>query len=283
VTETCVWTDPDGTSTTLDVDWDAADRFMPRPVFDETAVPGQPGGRLRSVRHDIREFSLPIWIDAASEAALRTAERNLVASMDPVRGLGTVRVTSPVGDQREITCAYSGGLGLDEKPEVSGPQTQRAPITFRCWDPYWYAVSSIVTPHTIGETPTFFPIFPIRLSASQIVVDTTLNNTGDVETWPVWTLTGPGSVIRLRNITTGKMIDLSTLVLAAGESVTIDTRPGFKTITRDDGTNLFPYITAASSLWSLQRGVNSVHLEMSGASAGSSALTSSYKPRYLSP
>lgn len=279
--ETTVWVDPDGGSTTLDVDWDTSGRFMPPPAWEEDGVPGQPGLRLRAVRHRDREFALPLWIDAASEAALRTAIRDLVAKMDPTRGDGKIRVTSPVGDQREITCRVSAGLDLAERlGSTSGPTVQRAVVVFRAHDPYWTDTSDIIDTYTTGQVATFFPFFPLRLTSSEIFAAATVNNSGDVETWPRWQITGPGSAFALRNLTTGKLLQL-TEGLGGGETATIDTRPGAKTVVKNDGTNLFPGLSADTSLWPLARGSNSLQIEMPGATSASEVRLT-WRRRYLS-
>jgi hypothetical protein len=110
-----------------------------------------------------------------------------------------------------------------------------------------------------------------------------VTNAGDVEAWPVWTITGPGSGIVLRNLTTGQSMDFGVGALAAGNTVVVDTRPGAKTAVANGSINVFPFLSAASVLWSLQRGANAVRLEMSGAIAGASGLSLAYRPRYLSP
>lgn len=279
--EVVEWLDVDGEASTLSVEWDADGRFMPPMRRVEEQVPLQAGARLRSVRHAGRDVMLMLWIDAASETALRTEIRELLFKLDATRGDGRLRVTAPGGDQRELTCRYVAGL---EMPEVegqwSGPELQLARAVFRATDPYWYDVSTVSATYTTGTPATFFPFFPLRLSASEVFADATLDNSGDVETWPTWTIVGPASSIVLRNLTTGKVLSLST-TLTAGESVSIDTRPGVKTVLRQDGTNLFSSLSATSSLWPLQRGTNAIRAEMSGATAASS-VTVNYRRRYLS-
>ena len=283
MSEVLQWIDPAGAATTLDAEWEVKGRFMPKIETQVDEVPGQPGGILRDARHGIREFLVVVWQSAASETALRTALRSFVRSMDPVRGQGKLRVTSPLGDQREITCQCITGLDLDEKlGENSGPDYQKIPLGFVAYDPYWYVVSPVSQSFTMGTQPAFFPLFPLRLSSSQVAVEATLANDGDVETWPVWTLTGPGSQIRLVNLTTEQFIYLDTNTLGAGETLTIDTRPNKKTLTLQDGSNLFDWLSLDSTLWSLGTGTTLIHLEMSGATTAS-ALSVSYHPRYLSP
>jgi phage-related protein len=99
-----------------------------------------------------------------------------------------------------------------------------------------------------------------------------------VEAWPLWTIVGPAVNPTLTNNTTGKSIAL-TISLTVGQSLTIDTRPGFKTITRENGSNQFSAASPASSLWSLARGLNTITLSVTGSS-GASQLQLQYKQRY---
>ncbi|MEU0797181.1 hypothetical protein ABZ342_44565 [Amycolatopsis sp. NPDC005961] len=282
--ELCTWVDVDGGETVLDVDWQATGRFMPAPRFVATGVPGQPGERLREVQHDVKDFTIRLTLAASSEAQLRQMQRDLVSAMDPVRGDGIFRVQSTIGDVREIACRYVSGLDMQEEPEMSGPNMQQADVTLRAYEPYWRDANDTTNTFGIGVTPTFFPIFPMRLTSSQIAVDATALNAGDVEAWPRWTITGPGGDVTLRNLTTGDYLTLNGISLAAGESIAIDTRPGYKTITANDGSSIFSMLSISSSLWSLPaRMTSSIRLEMGGAVAGSSSLQLSYRQRYLSP
>lgn len=273
--------DPDGTVTLLDVDWEASGRFMPAIMHETDGTPGQPGVRIRASRHDIHEFTIKVTLSTVDEPSLRAAQRALVRAMDPVRGTGKLRVTSPIGDAREINVRYLSGLGMDEKPGSSGPTMQQASIVFHAFDPYWYDTTFTSQTFTIGDIPTFFPFFPLRLTSSQIVVDGSITNSGDVETWPVFTLVGPGGVIVLRNLSTNQNITFMTLALGAGETVVIDTGP--PTVAKGDGTNVYPDLTLTAELWALQPGTTSFRMEMSGATAGVSAVSVSYRQRYLSP
>lgn len=291
MSEIVEWIDADGVSLTLNspsvtlyqVDWDVTGRFMPRIETQVDEIPGRAGALLRDTRHGIHEFVLPLSIAASSEANLRSVLRDLVDRMDPTRGVGKIRVTSPIGDQREINCVYAAGLEMAEREGVSGPEYQECPLAFTAHDPYWYDPSPAEQSFSVTDTPDFFPILPVRLTSSELVADGVATNSGSVDAWPVWTITGPGSSITLRNLTTSKFLTLDGVTLQAGESAVIDTRPGYRTVTQNDGTNLYPYLTLFSTLWPLARGANSVRLEMTGVDAAVSELTLSYYQRYLSP
>jgi hypothetical protein len=55
-----------------------------------------------------------------------------------------------------------------------------------------------------------------------------------------------------------------------------------KTVTKNDGTNLYPDLTPVSDLWSLVPGANGVRLEMNGIDSLVSGLSISYYQQYLS-
>lgn len=285
--EAMAWLAPDGSVTDLPVLWDAHGRFAPPVALTIDRVPGQPGGVVRQAQHGIREMALPLHIAEDSEALLRAKLRLLTRKFNQV-GLGgkplpgRLRNTAVDGVVREIAAYYTGGLELDESADsTSGPLVQKCVLTFSSPDPYWCGAQTTQT-FTMGEQPKFFPIFPLRLSASQVVVENNITNDGDVDAYPVWTLTGPGAQIKIINLTTGQMIRLGDNALGAGEILTIDTRYGRKTVTKTDGTNLFSWLSNDSSLWALQPGANLMHLEMSGSTT-QSAFAMAYTPRYLSP
>lgn len=285
MTETTQWIDPDGMMYTLDVDWSVAGRFMPKIEFEADGVPGQPGEFFRFVRHGTHEFLCPFDIQGVSEADLRANIRSMIAVMDPTRGIGRMRVTSPIGDQREISCQVASGLELQETlGSNSGPTWQRFPATFLAYDPYWYDTSPTTQTFTVDSSGAFFfPFFPLKITTSEIAVDSSVDNTGDVAAWPVWTITGPGSVIKLTNYTTNKDLNFPTGSLGVGQKIIVDTRPGIKSVVYDDGSNAFSALAGSSSLWPLVRGINTIRLEMTGAVAGQSSLTLLYSRRYLSP
>lgn len=278
---TWTWTDPDGVTTPLWVEYDVEGVFGPPVAVEEEPVPGQPGTRFRDIRHEPREFVLPLYLynDAPDPSPLHSQIRALVVAMDSTRGEGQLRVVTPLGDQREIRCRAVAGLDVKQsRGEGSSPRHQRLAVMFRAFDPYWYATSDVLSPEYItGAQATFFPILPVRLSSSEVFADIQVDNTGDLECWPVWYITGPGTSVTVRNLSTGKYLT-TTFVLAVGEIATIDTRPGHKTVVRSDGLNLFGYIVG--SLWPLRRGSNALRVEM-GAATAASKVQLSYRFRYL--
>ncbi len=282
MSETFVWEDPDGAETTLAVEWAIRNRFMPEADYIVDRSPQSPGSIVRSVRHTSRTLILPIVVQGTDPTDLRTKLRDLNVAMDPMRGAGRIKNAGPDGTTRVVECWLQDGLAADENMNSTSARTwQRLSLQFFCEEPYWLDDSP--TSETIEyqtTTATFFPFFPLRLSSSSVFGSTTINNTGDVDTYPRWTITGPGSSFYIKNLTTDKTIEID-LTLSAGETLTIDTKPGVSTVRLNDGTNQFGSLSALSSLWPLVPGSNSVQLEMSSADVNSS-FSYSYERRWLS-
>lgn len=289
--ETVTWYDPFGNATPLKIGLnsqlgDMVGRFMPPVTHIDDVLPFYPGGRHRITLVNEKDFTLPLNVINSSDSGRRTQLRNLVAAMDPTQGAGRISVLSPVGDTREIECYYVGGLDMDENPIKNGRFNQALYVTFRAFEPYWRDPSDTTQSWTVGTPPSFFPIFPMRLSASSLVVNDSINNTGDVISWPVWQIFGPGggaNGIVLTNTLTGQYIMFQTTVLGASESITIDTRPGHKTVLKNDGTNLFPDLDTGSTLWPLQKGTNGLSLVLNNAATSKTAMSVNWRRKWLSP
>lgn len=257
-------------------------RGMPPIRISEEVVPLQPGARLRDLQHGVRDVAVPVVFYAESLTEVRAILRGVMRTFDPTRGDGILRVLTPDGVERDLNCRYQGGFEIVEAPPDRGiSQTQagqQGVLVFRAFDPYWYDTAPLVETYTLGAvTGQFFPIPNpttgsfVTLVASEvfttvtIVLDTDLN----AWSWPIWTIEGPASGIVLRNLTTGAAIDLGAaggLTLDAGEVATLDLRPGVKSLTLGDGTNLYPYLTNASQLWPLGP-TQEVQIELTGATS----------------
>ncbi|WP_141434381.1 phage tail domain-containing protein [Bacillus sp. 03113] len=278
------WIDANGTEYVLTDQEDISisigpsGRYMPPIEYTEDEVPFQPGSRARDVKVKAREMDFPVEINGETQMDIRNKLRQLLRIFNPLKGDGKIKSIIPDGSQREIVCRYKGGLEINE----SGQIWEKFILVLKAFDPYWYDTATIVKTFKTNESlGRFFPILPLRLASSTVFADTTIDNTGDVETWPEWIITGPGENIILRNMTTGEVLEM-TIKLEAWESITIDTKPFIKTIIRNDGTNLYYTLTDESSLWALQDGQNSIRIEMSDVT-DDSKVQLSYKNRYWGP
>lgn len=245
-------------------------------------LPLRAGSVLLGTRVGTREIDVPILIEGASQTSVVSRHEQLLAWLDPMRGSVTWRVTRPDATQRELICTYVGGLEGEEVSDNGVEVWWRGVATFRAHEPYWRDVTEVERVYDLdAETGSWFPMtFPIMLSGSQIFRVTAENNTGSAESYPTWTITGPGTNPVLLNLTTGQYLGL-TLTLAASETITIDMAPLVAVPLRDAGGNsLFHLQTPGSERWPLVRGSQTIHIEMTGATS-ESEVTLAYRRRWL--
>lgn len=277
---------PDGTVTVLtdlvddvDVRDGVSGRFAPPVLFDDEEAVGRDGSRLRNVRAGVRDIVLPLSIEPSDEPALRLRLRQLVSALWPARGSGTLRsVRGSVS--RQIAVRYAGGLEIVEDFGSAITGWVNAGLVLRAFDPFWEDGADVEVLFSAGVQPTFLPFPPLDLAASATVGTATIVNGGDAEAWPVWKIVGPGGPVELSNAVTGDVLELST-VLGPDETLTVDTRPGRKTIRDGDGNNLYGDRASGSSLWPLVRGDNVVDVLLADATEDSSVRLS-YRRRWLS-
>lgn len=247
----------------------------PPVILNETQVPRQDGGIVRSVRAGVREVSVPLLIWADEPEFLDDMAADLASALDPARGQGYLSVERDDGSQRILYCRYVGGLEGTERD----PGHDTAVLVFRAHDPYWQdPVDRVHTIQHDATAATFFPFFPVVLVASELFADDLVNNDGDAEAWPAWQITGPGTDPVLRNLTTAKYAHLTGITLAEGDVLEVDTRPGQKSL-RLNGVSIFSALTTDSALWPLVRGEQAVRVELSETDVTTGA-TLRYRRRF---
>lgn len=137
-------------------------------------------------------------------------------------------------------------------------------IEFIAHDPTWYADEETVTEIPLGWlTGGGFsaPITaPIHVQDGTVAADRPgwVTNAGDADAWPVIRITGPCSNASVIHVASGRTLALPTLNLTAGQWVELDTRPGYRTVTRENGGNASTYLAPSSriDLFSLPPGTS---------------------------
>ncbi len=283
------WIDPAGRKTDLTGQPDLQvllgmeGHGMPPVELVEDTIPQQPGARLAEVQIKPRPFKLPLRVIGAIEYAVIRRYGDLVRAFWPKRGWGRIGIVAPGGGTaRELTCRHAGGMELVEGDPFVG-YVLEATALFRAFDPYWYDTAEQTLSYKQGDTRAeWFPglIYPpLSLASSSIFATPVVDNPGDDDAWPRWTITGPANQVVLANITTGQDLRLA-VTLGTGESLTIDTRLGRKSARRNDGSNCYPQ--DGSALWALQPGPNDLQIQIGGATADT-VVQLAFAPPYLLP
>ncbi|MBW2559214.1 MAG: phage tail family protein [Deltaproteobacteria bacterium] len=252
--------------------------------FIEERFPGLYGSYVRQVDVEPRTLSIPIKIVDSNLADLKDRIRELVVALSPLLGLGKLKFETG-STVRYLDCYYSGGLEGSDSLDLWGFDWIKGLIQFYAPFPYFYG-NAIETIYELGSGLEDFltdPFFPMSIGESTVLGDDIIDNIGQIESWPVWTITGPGSSITLTNEDTGEEISLTGaggLTLASSEVIEIDTRPGYKSITKiSNGANYFRYLSDASILWSLDSGSVNINTAVTSATSVTEILLS-FKPFY---
>lgn len=247
-------------------------------------VPSRPGTRHRRTKILPRQLDIPLHFTEPTYEEFK-AKLNSIENWfypDPEKGPGILRITNAQGITKEINAYYQSGLQGNESLDSTGYNWQDAVITLLAPDPYFRSTAAITIVYTLGEPATFFPLLPIRLTRTDIFSDPSVNNTGDVPTYPIWTIYGPATNITLVNssLSPVRTIEIAYTLLE-GETITIDTREDMRWVLKNDGTNLYGFLTNTSFLWPLVKGVNNLQIELENSTAASSVRLDFF-PRFVS-
>lgn len=278
--EAMVWRAADGSAPiTFNTRLGTTGRFMPPVAISTVPVPVANGSRFTGAYHLERLVAVPVVLPGVMTD--RTTLRQWAAALDPAKGLGTLYVFRGPGApfNRELEAIYETGM---EDWEEEAPNIGVTTLVFRCPDPYWkLAADHSATASGGGAVRKWFPFLPMILGSTAVAATFTANNIGDVPAYPVVTVLGPATgPIRVSDDTTGQWWEY-TGSLAAGQTLTVDHRPGHQAVTVD-GANAFASLTPDSRLFSMPKGYNVVSMSASGTTSATK-LTFRWRARYLSP
>jgi len=203
-----------------------------------TQYAGQDGQRRKGATVDPREIELPLLVYGDSSDEWLGRDQAFWGSFSFLNA-GTLKATTPAGSSRTLKCFLSadGGQSFDSDPIRGGWSLYT--LTLLADDPYW--VSELPAKSWGTEDPLpFFPATgwpPLQINSASSLSGATLNNPGDVDAWPIWTITA-GSAPVTATITVDGGV-LVTPAIAAGRTLTINTDPWVQTATLSTGADVY--------------------------------------------
>jgi hypothetical protein len=272
------WIDTNDVTTALTVGQRARGLYGTKARYGESPRGDAAGAVTEVALDESRTLLLPVILTDSSEAGLRSQIRDLVAKMHLAKGEGRIRVTDSGGSARDLDCRCIGGFeALDGQ---LGPTSAVLPLTFKAPDPYWQdATVSSGSSSQATQAAEWLPILPLTLVDTNIFDAPTITVTGDVEAWPIWTLTGPFTSVTIENTTTDKSWTL-TFTASSSETIIMDFTTGNKSITRvNTGNSLLANFSGA--MWPLAAGANALSISATGADSVT-LVEWEYQDRYLS-
>jgi len=260
--------------------------LSPMYTFVEERFPELYGTYIKSLNVEPRTLTIPLKLVGTTLTDLKEKQENLLVALNPILGQGVLKFQYG-STIRYLDCYYAGGLEGNDSLEMGSITWWKSVVRFYAPTPYFYS-DTLETSYTLdaGAGDPFLgdPFFPMSIQESNVLGTSDIDNTGQILSWPIFTLTGPGSSIELVNETSGESLILSGsggLTLSGGEEVVINTHPGEKTVTKSsNGANYFKYLSIGSIFWSLAPGVNEISIEVSGSTSQTEILLA-YESRYI--
>jgi hypothetical protein len=248
--------------------------------------PNLDGSMYRGTRASARQILLPMFVYGIDRKTLRQFKRKLANTLNPKGGYCLLTFIEQDGVPRRLQCYYAGGMEGNESADAAGFKWITYGIQLVAADPWFYGDLEVAANWSFGSSQQFLknPFFPVKLGAGTAATDTLrITNPGDIEAWPVWTLTGPLKSFELTG-PDGTKFGIPAQAggadaLQTGRTLTIDTRPGYKTVLDDRGVNYFPLMNPGPSLWSLPAGTSTVNTTLV-AGSGTPTVNMKLIPRY---
>ena len=236
-----------------------------------------------------REVTVVLDILAATQSALVTAEQALRRLLNPYVDAdvpGVLRFTRANGVVRAIRCFP---VAIGENSADRRVFAARRAIRFVAADPWWYDPDMrVVGAFLLAAGGLEFPWFEgatIGFPATTMDNIITAVNEGDVDTWPVIVVEGPGEDPVFTNNTSGKVLSCTEsggITLDADDTLTVDMEAAtieWYDDSEDTTTSMLGTLTAASEFWPLVRGANEIRLVMASAPSGTINVT--WYDRYI--
>lgn len=253
--------------------------------------PNLDGSIYRSARASAREVMIPVFLYGIDRQTINRLKRKLFQSLNPKRGYCVLKFTEGSTFTRTLKCYYKGGMEGSEGVDASGFTWAKYGLTFTAMDPWFYQDREEVTRWDFGVGAPFLStsqaFFPMRLTAGVMGAGEGLviTNPGDIEAWPIWKLYGPIKSFALTSpygevVKASPPADGSDLV-PTGRVLTIDTRPGQKTVLDDLGNNYWSKLDTAPQFWSVEPGDTTATVSVVTGS-GKASVVLAYLPRYAS-
>ncbi|MGW9170158.1 phage tail domain-containing protein [Streptomyces decoyicus] len=249
--------------------------------------PNLDGGIFRSTRAVQREVMIPVYIYGIDRRTLKELKRQLIQQINPRNGYCVIKFVEADSQPRYLYAYYKDGLQGSESEDQAGFKWIKYGLQFTAFDPYYYSDEIRVAEWTFGTeakpfNPPSTPLLPVKLNRGGLANDSIpVVNPGDVEAWPRWELAGPIESFEITS-PSGDSFGIqsgTSYAVDAGRTLTIDTRPGYKTLKDDQGRNYWQDLRPSPVLWPIKEGRSTVSVSIV-AGAGQAALRLILHPRY---
>lgn len=246
------------------------------PTFVSMVEGAGEGSRHRFTRKGARDLDVPILIMGDTRAEVFAAQRRLSNALRFRSGVAPARLYFTAGDGVDYSTAVHYVAGAETQfGDNAGETFTKWLLTLRCPDPFWTAQDAVsIPPLQVSSATTFLPyLASLNVASSQVIGSILVENPGDVDSYPVWMIRGPGDSATLTR-QDGQAFSLGAIL--ASETITVDTKTA--SVTDQTGANRYALLGAAPKLFTLPGGSTSVSVQVVNATSGT-LVQCFYKPR----
>lgn len=225
-----------------------------------------------------RVLDLPLKFLDVDPNRTRALVSQVARILSPTAGLTRIAV-EVAGTVWWVDATRTGGGDWKYGADTDGATILHTTISMKAEEAYWTRQDEQVTVFTPGNVTTGLLGDPgsmvgMMLSDSTALGEVTFDNPGDVEAWPVWTITAPFDGFELV-APDGERIEWTGALKSSGY-VTVDTRAG--TVEDETGANLYPGLNDVPVFWPIPAGTTVGTVEASAPGVGTS-IRCAYQPR----
>lgn len=196
-----------------------------------------------------KTITLTLLINGTDKANYRYIRQLTAMFFRPRKTALTLRFTDDLLQVYEIGVHYLKGLEYDSSDRHAF--MQKIAIVLFAPNPFWYNPTQQVFVYGVGGAAGnfSFPItFPVTFGVSTLNQDKIIEYNGSWKAYPTITINGPIVNPVITNTSTDEKLDFTGLTLNSGESIVINTDYGYKTVTKNDGSNLISSLSTDSDL-----------------------------------
>lgn len=236
------------------------------------------GATYRSARVLPRTLDMPLKVTGVDRADVWGHYSLLARVLAPENGPATLSVD--LGGVGWFTEVYrSGGGDLDWEKDTDGATQAMTVVTLVAGDPYWRRVneeSRVIVPGGLGRglLSGVGALSGLEVSTTTGLGVTSLDNTGDVEAFPVWRITAPFTDFTLTNAL-GEVLKWNGP--KASGWIEVNTRLG--TVVDEAGANQYAALDPTPRFWSIKPGATEVTVEVTDAVGGATSISVFWRPR----
>jgi len=233
------------------------------------------GGVWRNTRRVVRNIDLPVTVLGNSATDVETKLRRLSRLTQDTLGPTVLTVTRDSGDLT-MGLHYTGGAELTYGGDLGGEQWARLLLSFQAPQPFWESATEESFSVTSGNTGQgLLPqLSKLRLSSSQSLGVINVDNTSDVNVYPIYEVSGP-----ITGLVVSNGIDDwgFNITVDEGETFEVDTETG--TVTSISGENRYSALNPAPKLFSFPPGETTITIEGTDTNLNT-RITCRYSLRY---